>query len=322
MSELELNIYTIQGISINLNDIISLKIGFNIDFHYLEIKYNDFIKRFETKEELEKEAFDALYDFYYKITIKDNVITFPTDKQVIILDFDTVEDIEFYYDELTIIYNKFSDKLLYKCADKINYQFTDPTIRTRILHYFREYKYSAEKANLVKFTNETTVCPIRPSDIYFNDYLETDCFEIASSIFGRKLWRRKATEIEYNPSMLAFDFSLLENYLFNQCIMVAVELWAGYNHDHVFVLCHTTEGLYVIDSYINQRRTQKRPFDFNKFKEFIHEMYKNLDLPDTKIISELWRDFWNVRLPEFPEGSSHTVEMYMTPFKYLKLDFN
>lgn len=164
--------------------------------------------------------------------------------------------------------------------------------------------------------DDESVCPIRPENIYINDNsYTTDCCDTAEEVFGRRLWRHRAHEVLVSQG--SFDFSEIKRCL-AECRMVAVEVWAGVDHEHVFILVNTTENIYIIDSYINERRVEKRPFDLDKFREFVNDIHNILDYEiqteSPNKISEMWGEFWNVKTPELPEGDSYVLEVFITPY--------
>lgn len=164
----------LQGTNINLSKVVAMRIGiddsFGYNIYYLKVIYcnstdrissaEKYFKLFETEDEDEKEEFDALYDFYYKITRQDNVITFLNNDQIINLDFSTVIDVSADSNRLIISYENLSPVI---------YQYTEDAIPIRILYYFNEYKCPTEKEvyneYLVEFSNNDTIETIDLNDI-------------------------------------------------------------------------------------------------------------------------------------------------------------
>lgn len=99
--------------------------------------------------------------------------------------------------------------------------------------------------------------------------------------------------------------------------------------DHEFTLFNTTEGIYIADSYLNNRTLEKRPFDLDKMfsmlidiNKYIKlyspcEMYSNTE-KKYKIFNctseetfnacaKIWCDFWQVK-PQL--GVSGNLDYY------------
>ena len=81
--------------------------------------------------------------------------------------------------------------------------------------------------------------------------------------------------------------------------------------DHAFTLFNTTEGVYIVDSYIWQKTLEKRPFDLDKFYSMLIDInqyiklysnsdkkYKTFNCTSEETFNacaKVWCDFWQVK---------------------------
>ncbi len=97
---------------------------------------------------------------------------------------------------------------------------------------------------------------------------------------------------------------------------LVLEIDVAGHFDHTFTLYNTTNGIYIVDSYLYQKKLEKRPFDLNKLYQMLIDVdayinkYEQCECIDgitktkkyyngTSIVTfnecaKIWNNFWDV----------------------------
>lgn len=74
-------------------------------------------------------------------------------------------------------------------------------------------------------------------------------------------------DLNVNPEFSAMDIMLLITTALEKYGYIAISI--DYELDHVFVLCKTNSGRVIIDSFVNQREAEIRPYDESLLYDFL-----------------------------------------------------